>query len=153
MHFSSSTIMDGNKINVVCFSHQPVNYLNTGTAIQFQIFQSIAPAICGTKSNGIIFTLNIPNINCCTLCEIVLRWMPQNLSNEKYLFSSEAWCRRATIRYPSQRWTRSMSPYVCKPQWVVSPRRASRMHPVFDLRHKVRRAFKNYLRALKMKCS
>ena len=51
--------------------------------------------------------------------EIVLRWMPENLTLAKStLVQVMAWCHQATSHYLSQCWPRSMSPYGTRPQWV-----------------------------------
>ena len=56
-----------------------------------------------------------------TGCETALRWMPQNVTNEKSLFVQIiAWCRQARSHYLNQCWPSSTSPYsVTKPQWVI----------------------------------
>ena len=56
------------------------------------------------------------------LCDIALRYMPQNLTNEKStLVQVIAWCRQATSRYLSQCQSRFMSPCgITRPKWVVS---------------------------------
>ena len=54
-------------------------------------------------------------------CEIALRWMSLDLSDDKStLVQVMAWCRQATSHYYlSQWWPRSLSPYcVTRPQWV-----------------------------------
>ena len=53
---------------------------------------------------------------------IALRWMPQDLTDDKStLVQVIAWCRQATSHYLSQCWPRSMSPNgVTRPQWVYS---------------------------------
>ena len=53
-------------------------------------------------------------------CEIAVRWMPFDLTDDKStLVQVMAWCRQATSHYLSQCWSRSMSPYgVTRPQWV-----------------------------------
>ena len=53
-------------------------------------------------------------------CEIVLRWISLDLSDDKStLVQVMAWCRQATSHYLSQCWPRSLSPYVViRPQWV-----------------------------------
>ena len=50
----------------------------------------------------------------------VLRWMPQNLTDDKStLVQVMAWCRQATSHYLNQCWPRSPMPYgVTRPQWV-----------------------------------
>ena len=54
-------------------------------------------------------------------CATALRWMPQNVTNEKSLFVQIiAWCRQARSHYLNQCWPSSTSPYsVTKPQWVI----------------------------------
>ena len=53
-------------------------------------------------------------------CEIALRWMSLDLTDDKLtLVQVMAWCRQATSHYLSQCWPRSMWPYgVTRPQWV-----------------------------------
>ena len=55
-----------------------------------------------------------------THCEIALRWMPHNFTNEKsILVQVMAWCRQATSHCLNQCWPRSMPPYdVTSTQWV-----------------------------------
>ena len=52
----------------------------------------------------------------------VLRWMPQNLTDDKStLVQVMAWCRQATNHYLNQCWPRSPMPYgITRPQWVNS---------------------------------
>ena len=54
--------------------------------------------------------------------KIALRWMPQDLTDDKStLVQVLAWWRQATSHYLSQCWPTSMSPYgVTRPQWVKS---------------------------------
>ena len=70
-------------------------------------------------------------IDCLGICwETVMKWMPQDLSDDKSaLVQVMAWCRQATSHYLSQCWLRSMSPYnATRPQWVrsMSPYSATR---------------------------
>ena len=53
-------------------------------------------------------------------CELALRWMSLDLTDEKStLVQVMAWCHQATSHYLSQWWPRSLSPYgVARPQWV-----------------------------------
>ena len=53
-------------------------------------------------------------------CELTLRWMSLDLTNDKStLVQVMAWCHQATSHYLSQCWPRSMSPYgTTRPQWV-----------------------------------
>ena len=55
-------------------------------------------------------------------CEIALRWMPQDLTdNKRTLVQVMAWCRQAASHYLSQCWPWSMSPYgITKPHWLVA---------------------------------
>ena len=57
-------------------------------------------------------------------CELALRWMSLDLTDDKStLVQVMAWCRQATSHYLSQCWPNSLSPYgVTKPQWVHSLR-------------------------------
>ena len=53
-------------------------------------------------------------------CELALRWMSLDLTDDKStLVQVMAWCRQATSHYLSQCWPRSLSPYgVTRLQWV-----------------------------------
>ena len=75
---------------------------------------------CSSNLKSRIFKLIIQNSSLGSHCEIALRWMPQNLPNEKSaLVQVMAWCHQAASHYLSQCWLRSISPYgVTKPQWV-----------------------------------
>ena len=55
-------------------------------------------------------------------CEIALRWMQLDLTDDKStLVQVMAWCCQATSHYLSQCWPRSRSPNVItRPQWVNS---------------------------------
>ena len=55
-----------------------------------------------------------------TSCEITLRWMPQNMFNEKStLVQVMAWCCQAPSHYLSQCWPQPILPYrFTKPQSV-----------------------------------
>ena len=55
-------------------------------------------------------------------CELALRWMSLNLTDDKStLFQVMAWRRQATSHYLRHCWPRSPSPYgVTRPQWVNS---------------------------------
>ena len=52
-------------------------------------------------------------------CELALRWMSLDLSDDKStLVQVMAWCRQATSHYLSQCWPRSLPPYgVTRPQF------------------------------------
>ena len=83
-------------------------------------FNSLAPAGCGSNFKIMIFQLITQNINLANRCEISLRCMPQNLTDDKsILVQVMAWCHQATSRYLNQCWPRYMSPYgVTRPYWV-----------------------------------
>ena len=69
-------------------------------------------------------------------CEIALRWMPLDLTDEKStLVRITAWCRQATSHYLSQCWPRSMSPNgVTSPQWVkTTGRKWAVLHSVLSI--------------------
>ena len=69
-----------------------------------------ATLVMGSNSKILIVKfINIQNIWLGTHCEIAVRWMPQNITNEESSFV--AWCRQATSRYLSQYWP------VNRPQW------------------------------------
>ena len=56
-------------------------------------------------------------------CEIVLRWKPQNASDDtSTLVQVMAWCRQATSHYLIQYWPRSMSPYAVISSWCIKHR-------------------------------
>ena len=64
----------------------------------------------------LILTINFLSIS----CEIVIRWMPQHLTDHlSTMVQVMAWCRQSTNHYLSQCWLKSPSPYdVTRPQWV-----------------------------------
>ena len=55
-----------------------------------------------------------------SLCEIALRWMLLDLTNDKAIsVKVMVWCHQATSHYLSQCWPSSMTSYdVTRPQWV-----------------------------------
>ena len=84
------------------------------------VFNSLAPGRCGCYLKLVIFKL-VSRINILSIsCEIVLRWTPQDVTDDKStLVQVMAWCHQATSHYLSQCWPRSVSPYgVTRPQWV-----------------------------------
>ena len=78
-------------------------------------FNSLVPDRCGCNLKLGIFKftskVNILSIS----CEIALRWMPQEFTDDKStLVQVMAWCHHL-----DQCWPRSISPYgVARPQWV-----------------------------------
>ena len=83
-------------------------------------FNSLVPGRCGSYFKSIHFRLIIPNNSLGSRCHIALRWMSQNLTNEKSaLIQVMACCCQATSYYLSQCWPRSMSLQgITMPQWV-----------------------------------
>ena len=83
---------------------------------------SLSPDRCRCSLNLVIFKLmariDIFNIS----CEIALRQMPQNRTDDKLtLVQLMAWYRQATSHYLSQCWPRSVMLYgitTSRPQWV-----------------------------------
>ena len=54
-------------------------------------------------------------------CELALRWMSLDLTDDKSTLAQVmAWCRQAPSHYLSPCWPRSLSPYgITRPQWVM----------------------------------
>ena len=102
------------------FMKTPMKCKNLG---DLRICNYLDPGRCGNNFNSMMVKLIIPDSSLGTRCETPLRWMPQNLSNEKStLVQVMAWCHQATSHYLSQCWPRSMLPYgVIRPQWVNCP--------------------------------
>ena len=71
----------------------------------------------------VIFKLILVNGGWGISYEIALRWMPQDLTDDKStLVQVMAWCLQATSHYLSQCWPRSTSPNgVTRHQWVKLP--------------------------------
>ena len=75
-------------------------------------FNSWAPGIFSSNPRSIVFKLIILNSSLGSCCEIILRGMPQDLTNGKStLVQIMAWCHQAPSHYLSQCWSRSMSSY------------------------------------------
>ena len=72
------------------------------------------------KFRQIIFKLILVIEGWSISCEIAIRWMPLDLTDdESTLVQVMAWCRQATSHYLNQCWPNSMPPYgVTRPQWV-----------------------------------
>ena len=76
------------------------------------LFNSLALGKCGSNFKSIIFKLIIQNSTLGTCCEIVLRSVSQNLSNEKLiLIHVMAWCYQATSHNLIQCWPSFVSTY------------------------------------------
>ena len=83
-------------------------------------FNSLTPRRFQFNIRKVIFKLTLVNGGWGISYEIALRWMPQDLTDDKStLVQVMAWCSQATSHYLSQCWPRSMSPNgVTRPQWV-----------------------------------
>ena len=83
-------------------------------------FNSLAPGIFQFNFRYVIFKLTLLNGGWGISYEIVLRWMPLDLTDDELtLVQVMAWCRQATSHYLSQCWPWSLLPYgVTRPQWV-----------------------------------
>ena len=70
----------------------------------------------------VIFKLTLVNDGWGISYEIALRWMPQDVTDDKStLVQVMAWCPKAPSHYLSQCWPRSMSANgITRPQWVFS---------------------------------
>ena len=75
---------------------------------------------CDYDFRSTVFKVIMHNSSLSTHCEIVPRWMPQNLTKGKSTLDHVmAWCHQARSRYLSQCWPRSVLPYdVTRSQWV-----------------------------------
>ena len=84
------------------------------------LFNSLARGRFQFNFRKVIFQANLLNGGWSISYEIALRWMPQDLTDDKSaLVKVMAWCRQATSHYLSQCWPRSMLPNgVTRPQWV-----------------------------------
>ena len=72
-------------------------------------FNSLVPGRCGSNFKDITFKLVIQNCSLCTRCEVALRWMPQNLTNEKSTLVQLMVCSPHGVT--RTRWVNR--PYVC----------------------------------------
>ena len=81
---------------------------------------SLAPGRFEGNFRWVNFKLIVVIDGWCISCEIAIRWMPLDITDDKStLVQVMAWCRQATSHYLSQCWPSSMSPYgVTRPQWV-----------------------------------
>ena len=81
---------------------------------------SLAPGRFQFHFSEVILKLTLVNGGWGVSYEIALRWMPQDLADDKStLVQVMAWCRQAASHYLSQCWPRSMSPNdVTRPLWA-----------------------------------
>ena len=83
-------------------------------------FNSLVPGRFQFNVRYVIFMLTLVNGGWGISYEIVFRWMPLDLTDDKStLVQVKTWCRQATSHHLSQCWPRSMSPNgVTRPQWI-----------------------------------
>ena len=85
-----------------------------------QWVNSLDPGRCGCNLKFAIFKLIWRGDLLSISCEITLRWMTQDLSDDlSTLVQVMAWCHQATSHYLDQCWPISMMPYgVTNLQWI-----------------------------------
>ena len=84
---------------------QYIQYVTQNTPIDMD-FNPLAPGRCSDKFKHML------QIKFMSTCEIALRWMPQNIIDDKStLVQVMSWCYQAPSHYLSQCWSRSMLPY------------------------------------------
>ena len=75
----------------------------TNSLTHLALTNSMAPGRYGNNFKSIVFKLIIQNRSSDTHCEIALKRMPQNLTNEKStLLQITVWCHQARSHYLSQ---------------------------------------------------
>ena len=89
---------------------------------KFALINSLAPGRFECDSINVIFNIDLLIGVFRSSHNNVLRWMPQDLTDDKSRFVQlMVWCRQATSHYLNQCWLSSLSPYgVVRPQWVKS---------------------------------
>ena len=100
-------------------------------------FNSLVPGRFKFKFWLLIFKPILVNAGWGISYEIALRWMPQDLTDDKStLVQVMAWCHQATSHYLSQCWPRSLSSYgVTRPQWVKSSNCNLSGDDISDIQH------------------
>ena len=86
------------------------------------MLNSLAPGTSQCDSKNVIFNLVLLTGIFRSSHDNALRWMPQDLTDDKStLVQVMAWCRQTTSHYLSQCWLSSLSPHgVTRPKWVDS---------------------------------
>ena len=94
--------------------------IGTRMVVPTMVINSLAPGKFELNFRYLIFQIISVIDGWVISCELDLRWMSLNLTDDKStLVQVMAWCRQATSHYLSQCWTRTLSPYgVTRPQWV-----------------------------------
>ena len=76
------------------------------------VTNSLAPRIFEQNFRSMIFKLILVIDGSCVSCEIAVRWISLDFTDDKStLVQVMAWCREATSHYLSQCWLRFMLPY------------------------------------------
>ena len=82
-------------------------------------FNSLAPGKFEWNFRYLIFQIISVMDGWGISCELALKWMSLDLTNDKStLVQVMAWCRQATSHYLSQCWPRSLLPYELIPAWI-----------------------------------
>ena len=94
--------------------------IKTSNYLMGVLINSLAPGRCERNFRCTIFKPVLVIDGWGISCEITLRWMSLDLTDDKStLVQVMAWCRQATSHYLIQCWTRLMSPNgVTRPHWV-----------------------------------
>ena len=100
----------------------PRKHWKYSTAMWF-CFNSLAPGKFEWNFRYLIFQMISVIDGWSISCELALRWMSLDLTDDKStLVQVMASCRQATSHYLNQFWPKSLSPYgVTRPQWVNIP--------------------------------
>ena len=109
------------------------SFISVSSPWHFKIFavsslswtsNSLVPGRWDSTFETIIFKLIIWNSSLGLCCEIALRLMPLNLTNENLTWVQVmAWCRQETSHYLNQWWPRSPTSYgITRLHWVNSLR-------------------------------
>ena len=96
---------------------------------------SLSPGEYVSNCESIIFQLIMQYSIWSTKYEIIISWMSQNFTNEKWtLVEVMAWCHHVTSRHLNQCWPRSLSPYgIIRPQWVTAEVNYNMVHTFINL--------------------
>ena len=89
--------------------------------IYFLVIQlTLVPERCGCNLELVIFKFTSKVDILSISCELALRWMPQDFTDDKSTLAQVmAWCRQVTSHYLDQSRPTSISTYgVARPQWV-----------------------------------
>ena len=107
----------GMRSKMACFQW---GQFSSGNVLILYLFNSLAPGGFENIFQNVFFKLISWIDTLSNSCEIALRSMPQNPSDDKStLVQVMAWCRQAASHYLSQCCPKSLSPYgVTRPQWV-----------------------------------